>query len=342
MNKSEFRSQNSEGVCSRQYAVGRNRQAMFLLLTVYCLLLTVFYGCASAKKSELPKVQIEAIEYNQRGVHAVESESYDKALIEFQKSLKLNTSIDNQNGVTVNLLNLGRLYLLMNRFDDARVVFDRAIKTGVSLNDPLILSEGYASLGRYYYLTGNNKDALDVLEKAVNIDRKQGNHTIGSKLNILGAVYKNSNKLEDAEKAFNDALKLNKDYAREAEIADSFRGLGDVAAKKGDYQKARELYENSLSIDKKIGKGNNVSLDLHSLGVASLKVNDVEKALDFFLRAYAVDSSRGDNKRALNNLDKIIEIYRGLGDKNSVETYSLERERLSQKGISPNKQGVRY
>ena len=331
----------------RQKVEMRNQKSRIkktvFLIPLFSFLISVFlFSCASSKLPEMSKIQMQAVEFNQRGVHAVESESYDKALLEFQKSLQLNTSIDNQNGVAVNLLNLGRLYLLMNRFDDARVVFDRAIKTGVSLNDPLILSEGYASLGRYYYLTGNNKDALDVLEKAVNIDRKQGNHTIGSKLNILGAVYKNSNKLEDAEKAFNDALKLNKDYAREAEIADSLRGLGDVAAKKGDYQKAREIYENSLSIDKKIGKGNNVSLDLHSLGVASLKVNDVEKALDFFLRAYAVDSSRVDNKRALNNLDKIIEIYRGLGDKNSVETYSLERERLSQKGISPNKQGVRY
>src|SRR3989338_1043097 len=201
MNKSEFRSQNSEGVCSRQYAVGRNRQAMFLLLTVYCLLLTVLYGCASTKKSELPKVQIQAVEFNQRGVNAVESESYNKALIEFQKSLKLNTSIDNQNGVAVNLLNLGRLYLLVNRFDDAKVVFDKAINVGISLNDPLILSEGYASLGRHYYLTGNNEDALDILEKAVNIDRKQGYHTIGSKLNVMGMIFKDSNKLEDAEKA---------------------------------------------------------------------------------------------------------------------------------------------
>lgn len=340
MKKSGFRGQKSEDVCSRQYAAGRNRQAMFLLLTVYCLLLAVLYGCASAKKSELPKVQIEAIEYNRRGVHAVESKNYDKALVEFQKSLQLNTSIDNQHDVAVNLLNLGRVYLLVNRLDDARVVFNRAIKTGIGLNDPLIISEGYASLGRYYYLIGNNKDALEVLEKAINIDRKQGNHAIGSKLNILGMVYKDSNKLEDAEKAFNDALKLNKDYAKEAEAADSFRGLGDVSAKKGDYKKAGELYENSLAIDKKIGKGNNVSLDLHSLGVASLKANDVEKALDFFLRAYAVDSSRGDNKMALNNLDKIIEIYRGLGDKNSVEAYSLERESLLQKGLSPRKEGL--
>ncbi|MBI5327204.1 MAG: tetratricopeptide repeat protein [Deltaproteobacteria bacterium] len=313
------------------------KSQILLLLAVYCILLTVFTGCASTKKSELPKVQIEAVEYNQRGVDAVAAGSYDKALIEFQKSLRLNTSIDNQKGIAVNLLNLGRLYLLMNRFDDASVVFDRAIKTGSSLNDQIILSEGYASMGRYYYLTGNNKDAIDVLEKALNIDRKEGYHGIGSRLNIMGMLYMDSNRLEDAEKVFGEALKLNKDYGMEADTADSFRGLGDVSAKKEDYKKAMELYENALVIDKKSGRGAHIAIDLYALGNVSLKENAAEKALDFFLRAYAVNLSRGDVKMALKNLDIIIEIYTRSKDKNSVEIYSSEREKVLSKEMDYKK-----
>src|SRR3989344_9178530 len=123
----------------------RVKKTVFLI-PIFLFLISVFlFSCASSKLPEMSKIQMQAVEFNQRGVHAVESESYDKALIEFQKSLKLNTSIDNQNGVAINLLNLGRLYLLVSRFDDARVVFDKAINVGISLNDPLILSEGYAS-----------------------------------------------------------------------------------------------------------------------------------------------------------------------------------------------------
>ncbi|MBI5874597.1 MAG: tetratricopeptide repeat protein [Deltaproteobacteria bacterium] len=115
-----------------------------LLLTVYCSLFTVFYGCASAKKSELPDVQIEAIEYNQRGVNAVLAGNYDRAVIEFKRSLKLNTSIDNQNGVCANLLNLGRVYLAADRFDDARPVLEKALQLGLNINDQLMISEAYA------------------------------------------------------------------------------------------------------------------------------------------------------------------------------------------------------
>lgn len=308
-------------------------RSYLLLFTVYCSLFTVFYGCASAKKSELPNVQIEAIEYNQRGVNAVLAGNYDRAVIEFQRSLKLNTSIDNQNGVCINLLNLGRVYLAADRFDDARPVLERALQLGLNnLNDQLMLSEAYASLARYYYLTGNNNDAIDVSEKAAAIDRKQGYHTIGNRLNIMGLAYKESNRPEEAEKAFNEALALSKGYARPADTADSFRGLGDIWIERGDYQKAGELYENALSIDKKMGDSAKISIDLSNLGALNLKINDTKKALDFFIRAYEIDSSRGDDilffSGALKNLDKITEIYTRLGDKEGAAAYSLEKEKL--------------
>ena len=309
--------------------VTSHESGVWCLVTVF-LLSTVFFGCASAKKTELPAIQIEAIDFNQRGVLAVEAGKYNKALIEFQTALQLNTSVDNQKGIAVNLLNLGRLYLLMERFDDARTTFNRVVHIGVGLNDQFILSEGYASLGRYYYLTGgnNNKDAIDNMEKAAAIDRKQGYRTIGNRLNIMGMAYKADNKPEEAEKVFNDALKLNKGYDMEADIADSLRGLGDIWVEKEDYEKAGELYENALAIDKKLGLSAKISIDLSNLGILSLRENNTKKAMDFFLRAYAIDSSRGNDRRTLKLLDKIIDIYTALGDKNSAEAYSLEKERL--------------
>ncbi len=308
-----------------------NYPSYLLLLTVYCSLFTVFYGCASAKKSEMPDVQIEAIEYNQRGVTAVLAGNYDRAVIEFQRSLERNISIDNQNGVCVNLLNLGRVYLAAGRFDDARPVLERALQIGLNINDQLMISEAYASLARHHYLTGNNDDAIDILEKAAAIDRKQGYHTIGNRLNIMGLAYRESNRPEEALKAFNEALAFSKGYTRAADTADSFRGLGDIWFEKGEHKKAEESYENALSIDKKIGAGTKISIDLSNLGALNLKMNDTKKALDFFLRAYEIDSSRGDDKRALKNLDKITEIYTRLGDKDSAAAYSLEKEKFLKK-----------
>ncbi|MBI5875627.1 MAG: tetratricopeptide repeat protein, partial [Deltaproteobacteria bacterium] len=180
-----------------------------------------------------------------------------------------------------------------------------------------------------------NNDAINISEKAAAIDRKQGYHTLGNRLNIMGLAYKESSRPEEAEKMFNEALALSKGYARAADTADAFRGLGDIWSEKGDYKKAGELYENALSIDKKIGAGAKISIDLSNLGALSLKINDAKKALDFFIRAYEIDSSRGDGilffSGALKNLDKIIEIYTRLGDKEGAAAYSLEKEKFLNK-----------
>lgn len=298
-----------------------------------------FSGCSSTKNIEIPKIQVDAIEHNQKGVDAVGAGDYDRASIDFQESLKLNISIDNQKGIAVDYLNLGRLDLFINRYDDAMTLFEKAIKIGFNTNDQFILSETYASIGRYYYLVGKGKDAIDILEKAIAIDSKEGYPTIGSKFNMMGMVYRDDSRFEEALKALSNALKANKSYGMKADSADSFRILGDIYLKKIDYIKARESYENALSIDKKLGSGAKISLDLYSLGMLFLGENNAKGALDFFLRAYAVDSSRGDYRRSLKSLDRIIETYNELGDKDNVAAYSLEKERLLQKENIPEKGG---
>ncbi|MBI5745613.1 MAG: tetratricopeptide repeat protein [Nitrospirae bacterium] len=274
---------------------------------------------------------MKAVGYNQTGIEAVEAGDYNRALIEFKRSLSLNSGLDNRNGVAINYLNLGRLYLLMDSLDDAKRLFGESIKIGLDINDQFILSEAYASIGRYYYLSGNSKEAIDILEKAAAIDRKEGYATIGSKLNIMGIVYRDDDRLNEAERAFNDALNISKSYKMDEDTADSFRGLGDIFFKKRDYKKARESYESAISIDRRLGIRSKISLDLFSLGTLSLRENDANGALDLFLRAYAVDSGRGDNKRTLKDLDRIIEIYKESGDKNNADAYSLEKERRLRK-----------
>lgn len=304
---------------------------LFLLTTLHFPLFTLYYGCASKKNMEMPDAQMKAVGYNQTGIEAVEAGDYNMALIEFKISLSLNSGLDNRNGVAINYLNLGRLYLLMDSLDDAKRLFEESIKIGLDINDQFILSEAYASIGRYYYLSGNSKEAIDILEKAAAIDRREDYATIGSKLNIMGMVYRDDNRLNEAERAFNDALNINKSYKMDEDVADSFRGLGDIFFKKWDYKKARESYENAISIDRRLGIRSKISLDLSSLGTLSLMENDANGALDLFLRAYAVDSGRGDNKRTLKDLDRIIEIYKESGDKNNADAYSLKKERLLRK-----------
>ncbi len=301
----------------------------FLITLIYSSLIGPYTGgCASTNNVRIDRAREDAIGHNQKGVEAVEAGDYSSALVELKRSISLNSGIDNQRGVAVNYLNLGRLYLLLGMIDDGKIYFDRAVIIGSAINDQFILSEAYASLGRYFFLTGKSKEAIGILEKAIALDKDRGYQAIGAKLNIIGMIYIGDDRVEDAERVINTSLGISKGLKMEIDMADSYKVLGDIYLKKGNYKQARELYENALSLLKETVSTSRISVILYALGTLSFKENDIIGAREFFLRAYGVDWSRGDYKREIIDLDMIIEIYNKLGEKDNVDEYKRVRERL--------------
>ncbi|MBI5875306.1 MAG: outer membrane protein assembly factor BamD [Deltaproteobacteria bacterium] len=84
--KSEARSQKSGEVCSRQYAVGSKNVVCLLLLTAYCLLLTVFTGCASTK-DELANGSDPAFLYSE-GAALYRDGDYNEAIDRLKKVME--------------------------------------------------------------------------------------------------------------------------------------------------------------------------------------------------------------------------------------------------------------
>ena len=78
-----------------------------LMFTVYCLLLI---GCGGAQTPTLSAVNLRAIEYNQNATKALENGDYEKALAYYMEALKVNRSIENTEGIAVNLINMAVLY----------------------------------------------------------------------------------------------------------------------------------------------------------------------------------------------------------------------------------------
>ena len=77
-----------------------------LMLTVYCLLI----GCGGAQTQTLSSFHLKAIEYNQNAAKALENGDYEKALAYYMEALKVNRSIENTEGIAVNLINMAVLY----------------------------------------------------------------------------------------------------------------------------------------------------------------------------------------------------------------------------------------
>lgn len=300
------------------------------LLFTGLLIITLLSGCAAKQVSEFQQLKDEASRFNYWGVDSTANGEYERGLSFLQHALHLNLKADNQKGIAINLLNIGRLYLIANKPEDAREVFIKAKKIGEKIDDNLVVSEAYGSLARCYYQMGKYNEALDTVNKGIEFDKAKNPQALGNKLNILGMLYLRENKIKEADATLNEALGKGKDRDK----AESMRLLGDIAITNNDLSKAKELNEKALEIDKRVAIVK-ASEDIYNLGVISMKLKDYEAAADYFQRAYEIDNNRNNMTGVIKSLDKLIELSKLQKDDKAAAAYSKEKENILKTYSSP-------
>jgi tetratricopeptide (TPR) repeat protein len=149
------------------------------------------------------------------------------AVEQFRKLIKVK--LDSATAVRLRMI-LGYIYAIKEQFGLARDIFLSTLKV-----DPDHV-QALASLGFVYYRMKENKKAVKVLKQALKLDGNNPNA-----LNSLGFIYaQTGEKLQDAVKECEKALKLKPDYAA---YQDS---LGVAYLKSGRLTEAKRLLSAAL------------------------------------------------------------------------------------------------
>ena len=128
--------------------------------------------------------------------------------------------------------NLGGLYAEAGRVDDAVKLYRDAVARGVRT------SWLYARLGVLYSQQGNKSDAITFFEAAAQL-----NPSDYESLGHLAAAYRETGRLDDAERICRSVLSSGEEYPS------AYNELGMVYYQKGDPQKAREYFERAAHLD---------------------------------------------------------------------------------------------
>ena len=166
-------------------------------------------------------------------------------------------------------------------------------------------SYAYYNLGLLYWENNQLEYAIKILQQANSISPK--NPEI---LASLGAVFKSSGDLKEAENKTLEALKLKVDPKFKFNLATIFRDQGLLDDAKSMYEETIllepnfvEAYNNigevlrdqghsSLAKDffnKALSKDNNFSMANYNLGILNQDAGDFDKAVDFFKKSKAFD-----------------------------------------------------
>jgi Tfp pilus assembly protein PilF len=165
--------------------------------------------------------------YNNLGVVFKERKEFDKAIEQFEKSLRANRNY------TAVYYNLGDVQYRLGNYEEAVAYFKRAL-TGKF--NPQLHLDILNKLGRTYSAMGQTDKAIETFQEAVRLFPASV-----ILLNNLGVQYIRHDQIDSAIALYENAIKIEeKSYL--------YSNLASAYAKKGDEEKSRLMYQRALEL----------------------------------------------------------------------------------------------
>ena len=186
-----------------------------------------------------------------------ENNEYDKAIIEYSKSIDLKADYAEAYNSRGNVY-----YYNKKEYEKAFVDYNKAIELKPDYAEP------YNGRGNTYYMKGEYEKALEDYNKAIDLKPDY----IKPYLN-KGNVYIVKNKYDDAIVAYNKAIELKPDYP------ESYNCRGICYADKGEYEKALKDYNRAIELKPYFAEAYN------GRGIIHNNIGEYEKALEDYNKA---------------------------------------------------------
>ena len=286
---------------------------------IFFAALLMLAGCAAGTKGvgEPPHLMKRADRAAFAGVEAYAGGDYTDALASFNEALGIDRSLDDRSAETMDLINIGRVLIVLGDYDGAVAALNEAVRVATAADDEVGLVSALATLAKAAYITGDRSAALKHLERSFLIGGVKGAET-GAILNLQGLIYMDAESISEAKKIFHSALDLNKRRSDDLETANSYRGLAKLSLAEDDPASALYHYMAAYELDRVLGDPARIAFDLNSMASLHLKEGRLKEAAFLFERSYLVNLNSGRPGRARTDIDSLLRIYRRLGDERKV------------------------
>jgi len=266
----------------------RNRYVLLNMLLITFVLLTVLTTVYIVKAKEVSYI------YNHKGVKYYEERKYDRAIVNYNKAIKLKSNSANY------YINRAHAYDAKGNKKKAMEDLLNAVKYNPKSE------EAYRELGEDYREEYEYDNAMIFINKAIYLNPKSW-----ESYEIRGDIYYDREEYEKAIADFEEAYHINK------KVYDVINDCGATHYMLGNYDRAIKYFE----IAKKMNPNN--ALNNVNLGVTYYKKGKYEKAISYYEKAEINDRDdediyyhkgnaylkMGDYDNAIKNYDEAIRIY---------------------------------
>jgi len=196
---------------------------------------------------------------------------------------------------------VGSLSFVLGEFETARRVLQESLPVHRRLGDTRMIS---STLGLLAVTSGDPDSALALSRESLQVARNGDDESLeGHGLWHVGMALLRVGEIDDAERAFEDAVGIARSYGNLRSVGSWQKSLAGIAIIRGDHARARRLLEESLAIHRDLDDAWGVSHSLSNLSYLALDADDPETARALLSQALAIERESGHQPRLANALE---------------------------------------
>lgn len=263
-----------------------------------------------------------------QGLARARTGKLDEALNLYNECLAVRKSVDDKEGITAVLDNIGIVYKKQGDFDKALEILFNNLKLKEELGDEFSMSTSFNNIGNLYLKKGDHELALEYFNKSLELDRKYGDKSgVGSVLSNIGIVYYHEGNLALAIDKWTQSLQIKEEAGDMIGAANTLNNIGVVHDNQGDYEKALEYHSRALGIRRNIKDKRGIASSLHNMGVIYNLQNKTDLSLEVNRESLRLREEMGNRSGIAHSYNNIGEAYRI--SENYVEAIAAHEKSLA-------------
>ena len=200
-----------------------------------------------------------AVSQNSMGNIYLALKQYDLALEQFQKSLNVETKLNNRLGLAINNHNIGYAKEKKGQVEEALEYYEKSLVYNNEIDSDIGRIICYNSIGKVYILQENYTSAKPIikqaLEKAIEVNDQ---YYIASSYLNLGLIQLKENHLDSAKINLNKVLSISQDYNLKASKIEAYNYLSELHEKNGDLETALAYYKDHIKLEETVTNERNL------------------------------------------------------------------------------------
>ncbi|MHA1270365.1 MAG: tetratricopeptide repeat protein [Candidatus Helarchaeota archaeon] len=232
----------------------------------------------------------------------------NKALEHYNRALEIYNELDVVEDKADILQKIGDIYCSMEEYEKAYSVLKEAGSIHHDIKDIknfAIDLEKICEIICYNY----PDETLNLLEQCVNIYDQLNNYLKKAEIfRKIGLIYGNMKKMEQALEFHNKALDIYQELNHREGIAKELRSIGELISELDNIEDALGYYNKSLKL----------FIELE---------NKIEIA-GTYMNIAALYNSQGDEKKAIENIDKAIELVKEVNETNLLNEFKKFKDKV--------------